>query len=185
VRGTGAPVVLTGRVGYPDNDGSGRTRRRVLRTAAGSAIGVAGTAALAGCGLFDSDPEPPPPPDPAQPVLDGAWALAAAYDRVIAAQPDLAVRLTPMVDAHRAHAAELARVIGAQPTASAAAGPAPSEAPPVGTAAAAVTSLRTAEQAAQKTATALCRTAAPGRAVLIGTIAAARATHAEALRGAA
>jgi hypothetical protein len=179
-------VVLTGRVANPDFiAGIGVTRRRVLRTAAGTAVGVAGTAALAGCGIFDSDPEPPPPPDPAQPVLDAAWALAAAYDRVIAAQPGLAVRLTPIVDAHRAHATELARVIGAHGTASAAPSQASSEATPVGSAAAAITALRTAEQAAQKTATALCRTAAPGRAVLIGTIAAARATHAEALRGAA
>jgi hypothetical protein len=177
-------VVLTGPVGNSDIN-AGRTRRRVLRTAAGLTAGVTALSVTAGCGLFDDDPAPPPPPDPAQPVLDGAWSLAAAYDRVIAAQPDLAVRLTPMVDAHRAHAAELARVIGAAGTASAAASPAASQAPPIGSATAAVAALRTAEQAAQKTATALCRTATPSRAVLIGTIAAARAAHAEALRGAA
>ncbi|WP_308120734.1 hypothetical protein [Paractinoplanes bogorensis] len=147
-------------------------RRRLLGTAAASAL--AGSA-LAGCGLFDDEPAPPEPADPLQPLLDEAMALAASYDRAIAAQPGLASRLTPLGDDHRAHVAELTLVIGKTP---------PSVAPSasVGAPAETVASLREAEQAAQKSAVALCRAAVPERAALIGSIAACRATHAEALR---
>jgi hypothetical protein len=174
-------VVLTGRVGNPDiNSGAGRTRRRLLRTAAGTALGAAGVTALAGCGLFDDDPEPPPAPDPAQPVLDGALTLAAAYERLMVTKPALAGQLAPIAGAHRAHAAELARVIGGP-------APAPSAAPaPSGdTGPGDVKALRTAEQKAQRTAATLCGTAPAARAALLGSIAAARAAHAEALRDAA
>ena len=151
---------------------TGHTRRRMLGAAAG--LGVAG---LTGCGLFDDDPAPAPVPDPLQPLLDEALALAVAYDRAAAAQPALAARLTPLAADHRAHAAELARVIGAAPpSAGASAGVAAST--PVDT----LATLRTAEQAAQRTAATACREAPAGRAALIGSIAACRATHAEALR---
>ena len=143
-----------------------------------------GAAALAGCGLFEGDPEPPKAPDPLQPLLDEALALAAAYDRVTVTQPGLAVRLTSLADDHRAHAAELSRVIGtALPS-----GPAGTETTPAGAETApaevktAVADLRKAEQAAQKTATAACRQSPADRAGLAGSIAACRATHAEALR---
>ena len=137
---------------------------------------VVGSAALAGCGVLDREPEPEPQPDPLQPLLDEALALAAAHDRAIAAQPDLATRLTPLAEDHRAHAAELARVIGTT---------VPSAAPSASAPAAAadtVATLRKAEQAAQKTAAAACRAAPAARAALAGSIAACRATHAEALR---
>jgi hypothetical protein len=152
-----------------------------LRTATGTALGALGATALAGCGLLPDDVAPPPAPDPAQPVLDGAVALAAAYDRVIAAQPALAGRLTPIAAAHRAHAAELVRVIGAPAAVSAA--PGPSGSPANGPAGGAGTALRTAEQREQRTAAAVCRSAPANRAALLGSIAAARAAHAEALRG--
>jgi hypothetical protein len=42
--------------------------------------------------------------------------------------------------------------------------------------------LRAAEQAAQRTANTVCRRAAAARAALLGSIAACRASHAEALR---
>jgi hypothetical protein len=148
-------------------------RRRLLGVAA---TAVAGTTTLAGCGLFDDDPAPVPPPDPLLPVLTGALALAAAYDRAAIDQPDLAERLTPLAASHRAHADELTRVIG---TGAPAASAAPSGAPATGTT---VKELRAAEQAAQKVAAESCRTAAAKRATLVGTIAAARAAHAEALR---
>ncbi|MBG0559891.1 hypothetical protein [Actinoplanes aureus] len=152
----------------------GHTRRRVL-SVAGTAVGAA---TLTGCGLFDDEPEPAPEPDPLQPLLDEALALAAAYDRAIAAQPDLGVRLTSLAEDHRAHAAELARLIGtALPSASAA--PSSSASATDGDTTA---DLRKAEQAAQKTAVAACRTAPRERAALVGSIAACRATHAEALR---
>ncbi len=159
--------MLTGAVRMSD---SGHTRRRVL----GASGALAGLVTLSGCGLFGDDEEPPKGPDALQPVLDEALALASAYDRVILADQSLSERLTPLSQAHRAHAAELARVIGTtlpSGAASAAAGGADT-----------VAGLRTAELAAQKTAVAACKAAPAGRAALVGSIAAARATHAEALR---
>src|SRR4051794_727848 len=99
-------MVLTGTV---LTNGSRYSRRRVLGAAAG--LG-ARAPALGGGGLFDHGPGPPATPDALQRVLDEALALAAAYDRAVAAQAALSVRLTPLAAAHRAPAAELARVIG-------------------------------------------------------------------------
>ena len=124
----------------------------------------------------------PPAPDPAQPVLDGALTLAAAYDRTIVAQPGLARRLTPIVEAHRAHAAELTRTDRRpRPVVRGGTGGIDDRRRPTGDAKAALGALRTAERRAQQVAATLCRTAAANRATLLGTIAAARATHAEAL----
>ncbi|MFB9362506.1 hypothetical protein [Actinoplanes nipponensis] len=149
-------------------------RRHLIGVAAGGALSAT---ALGGCGLFDGDPEPAPPPDALQPLLDEALTLAAAYDRAALAEPGLAERLAPLADDHRVHAAELSRVIG-RPVASGA----PASGAPSGGAAESVATLRKAEQAAQKTAAAACRTAPADRAGLTGSIAAARAAHAEALR---
>jgi hypothetical protein len=170
-RSTGAapavdPMVLTVRVVFT------QSRRGFLGVAA------AGLASLAGCGIFDGGPDEPAKPDPLQPVLDEAVALAVAYDRAAAAQPGLAKRLTPLAADHRAHIAELSKVIGkaapsASPAPSAAAGADASET---------LKAMRTAEQAAQKTAVSACRIAAADRAMLVGSIAACRATHAEALK---
>ncbi|GIE84176.1 hypothetical protein [Actinoplanes regularis] len=162
-------MVLTGAVRMSD---SGHTRRRAL----GAGGVLVGLVTLGGCGLFGDDPEPAPAPDPLQPVLDEALALASAYDRVILTQQTLSARLTPLAQAHRAHATELAKVIGTTLPSGSAAPSAP------GTADDTVAGLRKAELAAQKTAVAACKTAAAGRAALVGSIAAARATHAEALR---
>jgi hypothetical protein len=154
---------------------AGVKRRRLI----GAAATAWGASALAGCGIFDGDSGPPPPPDALQPVLDEALRLAAGYDRAVAADPGLAERLTPIADDHRAHAAELARVIGATlPSV------APSTAPSTGTGSGeqSVKAFRKAEQAAHKTAAAACRVAPAVRAGLVGSIAAARAAHAEALR---
>jgi hypothetical protein len=145
------------------------TSRRLLLGA------LAGSAALAGCGILDREPEPAPQPDALQPLLDEALALAASYDRAIVAQPDLAARLTPLAEDHRTHAGELARVIG---TTLPSAGPSASAPAATDTTA----TLRKAEQAAQKTAAAACKAAPAERAALAGSIAACRATHAEALR---
>ena len=63
----------------------------VLTNSRRSLLGaMVGSAALASCGVFDREPEPAPQPDPLQPLLDESLALAAAYARTIAAQPDLA-----------------------------------------------------------------------------------------------
>ena len=149
----------------------GHTRRRVLGIAAAGASG----ATLAGCGLFDHDSKPSPATDALLPLLTEAVGLAAAYDRAVAAQPGLAGRLTPLAADHRAHAAALAELIGeAVPSASA---------PPTAAGAGDVlTQLRAAEQTAQRNAVTACKQAPSERAALIGSIAACRATHAEALR---
>ena len=165
-------MVLTVWVVIRDNR---HTRRAVLGATAASL----GAATLAGCGIFGNGPEQPSAPDPLQRVLDEAVALAAAYDRAAVIQPELAKRLTPLAADHRAHITELARVIGT--SAPSAAAPAPSAAA-AGDAVATLKSLRAAEQAAQKTANTACRQAPAARAALVGSIAACRATHAEALR---
>ncbi|WP_255657688.1 hypothetical protein [Actinoplanes sp. L3-i22] len=149
---------------------SGHTRRRVL----GAGGALAGLVTLSGCGLFGDDPEPPKEPDALAPLLAEALALASAYDRVILADQTLSARLTPLSQAHRAHAAELAKVIGTTlPSAGAPSAPAGADT---------VAGLRKAELAGQKTAVAACKIAPAARAALVGSIAAARATHAEALR---
>jgi hypothetical protein len=155
-------MVLTGAVRVSET----RHRRRTV------ILGAAGAVTLGGCGVFEKDEETPKPPDPLQPLLDEALALAAAYDRALVTEPGLATRLTPLADDHRAHAAELARVIGASPA------PAPSAQNGQET----IQDLRQAEQKAQKTAVAACKNAPANRAALVGSIAACRATHAEALR---
>jgi hypothetical protein len=154
--------------------GSGHTRRGVLGVAAGAAI----AASTSGCGLFGNDPQPVRP-DALQPVLDEALALATSFDQAALAAPDLAGRLTPLAADHRAHATELSRVIGkAAPSPRAAA----SSAPAGGDAATLLRQLRTAVQTAQRTAATAGRQAPAARAALVGSIAACRATHVEALR---
>jgi hypothetical protein len=148
------------------------SRRLVLAAGAGAALALA---APAGCGLFDDEPEPLPEPDPLQPILDQALALAVAHERAAATEPSLAARLAPLARDHRAHAAELARLIGTVPGSAA---PGASAGPVAQTPA----ELRRAEQAAARTATAAARTTQPDRAGLVGSIAACRAAHAEALR---
>ncbi|MEV6347193.1 hypothetical protein [Actinoplanes sp. NPDC051851] len=148
------------------------TRRRMLQ-ATGAMVGAV---TLSGCGLFDDDPEPAPEPDALQPVLDEAVALAAAYDRVALLQPAMAETLSTLAGNHRQHATELARVIGttvpsAAPSASAATGGDDT-----------VAGLKKAEQSGQRTAVAACKAAPAERAMLVGSIAAGRATHIEALR---
>ncbi|MGX6608340.1 hypothetical protein ACWKSP_40420 [Micromonosporaceae bacterium Da 78-11] len=160
------------------SSGTGHRRRRVLGAAAGLGLGAT---LPAGCGLSDDDPEPPAAPDPLQPLLDESLALAAAYDRALLAQPGLSTRLTPLAADHRAHAAELAAVIGT--TLPSGAAPVPSASAAPGNAADdAVAALRATEQAAQKTAVAAAKQAPADRVMLVGSIAACRATHAEALR---
>ncbi|MEV6851107.1 hypothetical protein [Actinoplanes sp. NPDC051411] len=147
----------------------GPTRRRVLGlTAAGL-----GGAALSGCGLFGDDEKSSGGGDEAvQPLLTEAVALAGAYDKA-AAQPGLAARLKPLADDHRAHASALAKLIGRS---------VPAAAPAAVGSGDVLAGLRTAEQTAQRNAVTACKQATADRAALIGSIAACRATHAEALR---
>ena len=160
------PVVITG---------NRYTRRRVLGSAGGAVVGATG---LAGCGLFGQDDDDPKSADPLQPVLNEALALAAAYDRALVSQPGLTPRLTPLAADHRAHAAELVKLIGGKLPSTAA----PASASAASDAAGTVAELRKLEQTAQKNAAAACKQAPAGRAALVGSIAACRATHAEALK---
>lgn len=157
---------------------AGWSRRRVLRGAALLAAAT-GTAPLAaGCGLFDGGPDRSPAQDALAPLLAGALDLAGRHEAAAAAFPELADRLSPLAQAHRAHAAELARVTGATlPSGS----PSPAG-PPGDSAAAALAALRTAEQQGRDAAAAACIAAPRARATLVGTVAAARATHLEVLR---
>ncbi|WP_433233478.1 hypothetical protein ACQP2H_07485 [Micromonospora sp. CA-248260] len=149
----------------------------MLRSGALLAVGAA-TVPLTGCALFDRD-EPSPPSDPLEPLADEARALAARHRAAIAADPGLADRLTPIADAHTAHADELRRLIG-RPGPSGPATPAPSAGE--GTRSALLAGLRTAEQSGRDNAAKACAAAPGDRAALLGSIAAARATHLEALK---
>ncbi|GIM89479.1 hypothetical protein Ato02nite_012720 [Paractinoplanes toevensis] len=138
---------------------------------------------LGGCGLFSHDPDPPTPVDALQPVLDEALALAIAYDRAILSLPAVADRLSPLAADHRAHAAELVTLIGrTSPTSAAASGPALTTPSAGASADEVIAGFRTAEQSALKTAVAACKATTAVRAGSVGSIAACRATHVEALR---
>jgi hypothetical protein len=165
-------MVLTWPVGIT---GSGYTRRRLLSGTAGATLSAT---ALAGCGLFGGDDDAKKQAaDALTPILTEALTLAAAYDRAVVAQPGLKARLTPLAADHRAHATALAKAIGvAVPSA------APSASSSATDATGLLAELRKSEQAAQKTATTACKTAPAARTALIGSVAACRATHAEALR---
>jgi hypothetical protein len=144
----------------------------VLIGAAGL-LGGAGLVGLTGCGVFSHE-EPP-----GTTALDGFIAstatLADLYDATVTANPDLAAALTPLRDAHRAHLAALASAVGREAPAVGA-----SEAAGSGQAAA-FTALAEAEKAARTEAEAECLKATPRLAGLLGSIAAARATHVEVL----
>lgn len=171
-------MVLTwtvmGKTTQPDPlpDGTMRhSRRRVLRVGALLTLGGA-VPSLTGCDPFNQEP----PPDPLAPMVDEALVLAAAYRDAATAHPTLAGRLTPITEAHAAHAAELARITkvalpSATPTSST---PANSDAT--------LTGLRERERAAGESATRACLAAPVERAALLASIAAARASHLEALQ---
>ncbi|MEV2240511.1 hypothetical protein [Micromonospora sp. NPDC049891] len=160
------------------DESSELSRRAVLR--AGALLALGGAAApLTGCGLLDRD-EQPPQPDPLAPLLDESLRLAAGLRSAATAHPDLADRLLPLAESHEAHAAELARLTGVA-TASATPTATPSGPPPVdGTAA--LAALRQSERAGRESAIRACAAAPAERAALLGSVAAARATHLEALR---
>jgi hypothetical protein len=157
-----------------------RSRRAVLRSVAGAAIGIAGAAGLSGCELVGNNPAPDRP-DPLDGLLAGTFTLAGRYDAAIAAWPELAARLTPIRDAHRAHTTALATLIG-KPTKTTV----PSSSTSTGAAeadtAAALAALRTAEKTAQGDAAGACLAAPAARTLLLGSITAARASHQEALQ---
>ncbi|MGC4805412.1 hypothetical protein [Micromonospora sp. DT233] len=148
----------------------------MLRAGALLTLGGA-TAPLTGCDLFDRGDGPDPAPDPLEPLAAEAHDLAARHRAALAAEPELTGLLTPIAQAHEAHAGELARLLGRPTPASAAPATAPG-----GDRAATLAALRQGEEAGRESAAKLCAAAPPERAALVGTIAAARASHVEALR---
>lgn len=157
---------------------SGISRRVLLRGLA-AAAGVAGVGLTAGCDLL-ADPVvnlPEAAPE-LQALLAQTVALGDTYDATIARVPSLAAVLTAARDAHRAHAQALAQALGitVQVNATNAGGSGPTD--PAGARAALIDAEAKAEAAARE----LCLTASPRLASLLGTIAAARACHQEALR---
>jgi hypothetical protein len=155
------------------------TRRAVLAT---GATGLAGAAS--GCTWLGSAPPEPPPPDPLEPLLDGTRELADRYARTLATHPDLAERLEPLRLSHLAHVAGLLTVIDRPELTS----PSPHASPPPAgvsgipsEAGEALTDLREREEAASEAAREACLRAPAERVGLLGSICAARATHAEVL----
>ncbi|SCL46974.1 hypothetical protein GA0070604_1393 [Micromonospora eburnea] len=167
--------VATGRT-TQRNGAPGHSRRNLLR--AGALVALGGAAVpLTGCDLFDDDQ--PPAPDPLEPLAAEAAELEGRYRAAIAAAATLADRLTPIADAHQAHAAELRKVIGRPaPSGTPAAGPTVTATDPQGL----LAELRQAEQQARENAAKACAAAPGERAALLGSIAAARATHLEVLK---
>ncbi|MFF3852608.1 hypothetical protein [Micromonospora sp. NPDC002575] len=162
----------------PHDRALGHSRRNLLRAGALLALGGA-VAPLTGCDLLDRGDGQHQAPDPLEPLAAQARELAARHRAALAADPGLAPLLTPIADAHEAHAAELAKLTG-RPAASP--GPSPSPEATGGDRATVLAALREAEQGGREAAAKLCAEAPAERAALVGSIAAARATHVEALR---
>jgi hypothetical protein len=155
------------------------SRRAFLRRALGLAgAGVVGTgtlASLTGCD-FGGESDPDAPPAALTGLLSDTAALADRYDAAISSVATLATLLTPMRDAHRAHVKALAEAIGAPVPAAAKASEAPVDRDR------ALGALLTAEKAARDDAVNECVASPPRFAALLGSIAAARASHMEVLK---
>src|SRR6266498_1676956 len=143
------------------------SRRGLLRRAAG--LGGAAIAALAagatptGCGYLGSGPQWRPGADP---LVGLRAATATLADE----------RIGPLLDAHRAHLDALDRQMVSPPApdgVTVQASPVPDDP------AAALSGLVAAEKAAMSEASAACLAAPGWRAALLGSIAAARASHVE------
>jgi hypothetical protein len=159
----------------------GHSRRTVLRAAVGGAVGAVG---LAACDSPRPAAQRQRVPDPLNPFYLDTAALLGRYEATIATQPGLTERLGPLRDTHRAHLQALAREIGPgldAPSTGGQASPAPStggQAPTVGVGApASLSTLLAAEKDAAAAARAACLRAPSYRAALLGSIAAARASH--------
>jgi hypothetical protein len=171
-------MVLTDLVRGGDEKDKDPTRVRRRAVLALGAVLVAGAGA-SGCGLLGDDPAEPPPPDPLQPLADDAVRLAGLHRAAAVEFPERAAVLTPIAEAHEAHAKELGRIMAtAIPSAAASA----SASAGAGTVEDAVEALRVAEKAAYASAVQACLRTPTHRAALVGSIAAARATHLEALK---
>jgi hypothetical protein len=157
------------------------SRRTFLRGVVGltgvSLTGAVATSALAGCDALPTGSGGASEPHPLEGLLGATVALGDQYEMAIAAVPALSAGLKPVLDAHRAHAAALAEAIGVSvPPASPGPSPVPSNR------AGATAALAAAERAGRDAAVAACVEATPRPAALLGSIAAARASHLEVLK---
>jgi hypothetical protein len=149
------------------------------------AAGVLGTVALAAGGLTSGCsvlvPEEPealtqPDADTLRTVAGESLDLARRYDEAVAETPEESARLTPIRDAHREHAAAIGRSLDASVAPTAASATPAASAPASG-----LKGLQAAERAAAERAIIACLSVAGYYAPMLGAIAAARASHAEAL----
>ena len=157
-----------------------RSRRSVL--AAGTVV-LAAAGLASGCSVLGPDePESikPPDADALRAVAGESLDLAARYDDAIAKNSAESARLTPIRDAHREHAAAIGRSLDTTVAPAAPPSGAASPSASAGTSGLLKT-LQSAERAAAERATTACMAVASYYAPLIGAIAAARASHAEAL----
>jgi hypothetical protein len=159
---------------------SGYPRRTLLSAAALAAAGTAAGPALAGCDSTGDGGTAVPAADAAalRQVAAEALGLANRYDQAISRSPDQSARLTPIRDAHREHAAAIGRSLDATVAPSAPPDPSGSAASGSGSA---LKALAAAEKAAAERALTACVAAASYYAPLLGTVAAARASHVEVL----
>jgi hypothetical protein len=149
----------------------------VVGLAGVSLTGAAAAAALAGCDALPTGGGDPGEPHLLEGLLAATVALGDQYEAALAAVPALSAGLQPVLEAHRAHAASLAEAIGVSVPA---ASPPPSAVP--SDRAGAVAALTASERAGRDAAVAACVEATPRLAALLGSIAAARASHLEVLR---
>ena len=153
------------------------TRRGFLRGLLG-VTGAAGVGLAAGCDLLGSSAAQPPAPDPLLPFLADTTALLARYNLALVQVPALAPVITNVRDAHREHAIALAKAInGPTPGASSSTTSGPPQ-----DRATVLAALVEAETKARDAAVDACLKTTPRLAPLVGSIAAARATHLEILR---
>jgi hypothetical protein len=152
------------------------TRRGFLRGLLG-VTGAAGVSLAAGCDLLGGGEAQAPAPDPLLPFLADTTALLARYNLALVQVPALATVITNVRDAHHEHAVALAKAInGPTPGASATASG------PAGDRGTVLAALVEAETKARDAAIEACLNTTPRLAPLLGSIAAARATHLEILR---
>lgn len=153
------------------------TRRGLLRGLLG-VTGVAGVSLAAGCDLFDTGSGTPPPPNPLESFLVDTAALLARYNQALAQVPALGPTITHIRDTHLEHANALAKALNAPSPAPSAGG----SGAPSGDRATVLAALVDAETKGHDAAVQACLATDARLAPLVGSIAAARATHLEVLR---
>lgn len=156
------------------SDQTAVSRRTVLRGVVGAGLACAASA-LAGCDLFPGGGDAQPISPELHRLLSDTVTLANRYDAAIAAAPSLAGTLTALRDAHRAHAQALADLIATDVPQGSAATDVPTDPAEL------LAALAAAERSGRDAAVTACLAASAREAALLGSIAAARASHLEVL----